>query len=219
MTQVTEMEFEEAVSHDMAKPRPKVGRIPVTLRLLNETEAKDDKWEDTTHTSRKGDTQFMLLLVTLFIVVNLVLVVLLNHKDKTSAAKPEVASPVILPMPSVAKQNLPPPPPPVVTTSGTSVPSVPAAASRAYVTPSSPDSTKTIAAPFHPVTVTDHAAPDADTLTVIHAPNITPGVVPTITVPASAMPEIAPAAGSAAPPAAISPEAATQDLLSVINRE
>jgi hypothetical protein len=38
-------------------------------------------------------------------------------------------------------------------------------------------------------------------------------------VPASAMPEIAPAAGSAAPPAAISPEAATQDLLSVINRE
>lgn len=63
--------------------RPKIGKVPVKLRLLSDhdSEAGNTDWADAATITRKGDTQFMALLVTLIVVVNFVLIALLNHKE------------------------------------------------------------------------------------------------------------------------------------------
>lgn len=245
MTPVALMEVNETDTNTTdEKPRPKVGRIPVTLRMLNENEVADDAdvWPEAALASRKGDTQFMLLLVALFIVVNLTLITLINRKDKSAAAKPETAiaehhnapattavaptlaptlAPAAVTPAPVVQQPVPPAPAvilpaaskPVSVAAPVAAPPSPPAAN-AYVTPATAGTT-TIAAPFHPVTVVDHtaAAPAAAPVTEEHLTVMHPAQAPV----ATAAPEtMSPAAGTPTP---VSSDAAKQDLLSVINKD
>lgn len=240
MTRVVSMEVNEAESHEVERLRPKVGRIPANLRLLNEQDTLEADHSTSTH---RSDTHFMFLLVGLFIVVNLVLVTLLNHREKNTPAQvpavvqsepakpaapvapvavvpvqavptavPAKPVPVVQPPVAVAKPTLSSTPP---------APSTPAA-QRAYVTPASPATTKSVAAPVQQVTVSETLSQTPvvaavkpqenkpqDGLVVVHTP-----------MPAEvALPAVAPAAGTPAKPAATSPATATQDLLSVINKD
>lgn len=246
MTLVTPLEFEDAEVNDTDRPRPKVGRIPVKLRLNNEDAARET-YVDTSLNSRKGDTQFMMLLVALFIIVNLSLITLLNQKSKTAAAQqPAVAAATapVVPAASVAAPVQPTAIPVIAPTAVTApvVQQNPAAAPLAplplqaapasapifatpqtptgYITPVTPDTVKATAAPFHKVTVTEHAPVTApasvDTrLTVIHAAQEAPAAEAAKLAPAAG----APAATAQPAPVAAPAVTATQDLLSVINKD
>lgn len=227
--------------------KPKVGRIPVNLRPHDEGEEEHDGaiWAGDT---RKGDSQFMFFLVALFVVVNVTLVFLLNYKGKsaspaaTETAAPastnnpgEATTPATALTPVVEKTAERPPAPPPATQFSSPVPPAPVANTSAptvpleksYITPATAETSKATAAPYHPVSVSEHhhaqeipAPVNAPQLKVIQSQNLNP----------AALPGIAPAAGTPATatkdlpqtPAqtkASTTENATQDLLSVINKD
>ncbi len=236
MTLVTTVQADETEMDSAEKPRPKVGRIPSTLRLLHEHDAADaqENWQATEITARKGDAQFMLLLVTLFVIVNVTLITLINHKDKTATPKPEpvAASPSSMLIPSATASANPAAPTvntviPLTTAPAQPVVAQPSATqpaltpAQAYITPASPNSTKTIAAPVQSVSVQDHSKPATEAASIKTAE-------PSLTVIHTPPAELAPAAGTSAaaatniPPATptvAQPAAGSQDLLSVITKD
>lgn len=257
MTQAMTLDQDNFEKKEEERLRPKVGRIPLTLRQLNEQEEQhanqNETWSQATR--NKGDTYFMLLLVTLFIVVNVTLVVLLNHRPKTADASavatttPQTSKPAmaIINLPSPKTENLtsvktegsaanatPAPSPsniaqgkPAVPLTSLPVPpsvSVAAPVANAYVTPVTSSTVKSTAAPFQHVNISEQATDNkadnktgTEALTIVHTQATQP------------LSEMAPAAGQpstakptpekVALPAAVSPEAARRDLLSVINKD
>ncbi len=243
---IVETDTAEPAQAQEARLKPKVGRIPLNLRPHDESE--DDQQDGTVWAgdTRKGDSQFMFFLVALFVVVNVTLVFLLNYKSKsTPATATETAAPATAANPAMAEASapapapvlekaaeLPPAPPPAAQLTSpappapvvnTAAPTVPL--EKSYITPANADTNKTIAAPYHPVSVNEHppaqhipSPSNAPQLKVIQSQNLDP----------AALPGIAPAAGTPAtrnlpqPPAqtkASAPENATQDLLSVISQD
>lgn len=243
MTRVVNMEVNEAEVEEVERLRPKVGRIPANLRLLNEQDMLENDHSTSTH---KSDTHFMFLLVGLFIIVNLVLVTLLNHREKNApaqvpvVAQGEPAKPVAPAVPvatvpvQVAPVSVKPvadAQPPVVAVKPVLPPAPPApsapAVPRAYVTPVSAATTKSVAAPVQHVIVSE-PAPQAAAVAEVKATEVkTPEVkaqdnlvvVHTPAPAAATLPAVSPSAGTQTKPAAISPATATQDLLSVINKD
>ncbi len=233
---IVETDSAEPAQAEEARLKPKVGRIPVNLRLNDEGEEEQDAavWAGST---RKGDTQFMFFLVALFVVVNVTLVFLLNYKGKTPAAAPvEMTKPAIAPVAPVAvekvekNEELPPPPPPVATelanptapvaAAPSSAPTVPVA--KSYVTPVTAETNKASAAPYHPVSVSEHQNVQETAPVVASTPQLK--VIQSQNLNPSALPALAPAAGSTKDlpqPAKTTPATtnATQDLLSVISQD
>lgn len=232
MSLVQTMETEDMEDGQPTRLRPKVGRIPPTLRLHNaqEEESQRDHPDDATLSARKSDSYFLFLLVGLFIVVNIALVTLLNQRNKTPHA------PLTAPVAGNAISNAPAP---LTITHGSSAPSTenapahspitpltpaPAApehaaapvaqapqpvAPKAYITPVSPDTTRAVAAPVTKVTATD-------THPVVHE------AAAPVAAASTQLPAVAPTAGLQTLPAAapaITPDTARQDLLSVINKD
>lgn len=232
---VSEQDNAEVASPEENRLKPKVGRIPVNLRLVNEEqdEADGTVWAGA---SRKGETQFMFFLVTLFVVVNITLVFLLSYRSKQTAAStvtPVVATPAAttpapaLAAPAVAEKTPAPestrhlpPPPPAATVLDSPTPPTPSVAAptpveKSYVTPVSPESSKATAAPFHPVTANDHPEEPAPLpLPAASEPKLT--VIQIHNVDAQALGGLSPAAASPVTtepadlvkPAAASPAAA-----------
>lgn len=226
------------------RPRPKVGRIPLNLRLHADSDAAilgDAGWADPSLQARRGDTQFMLLLVALFVIVNLALVALIHHKDSSKAPQvatpqqPAATSPVVAaPVQRAAPQAAAPMP----------VPPAPAAQPQQQAAPVQPQPVPAPVAQQQPVTlptpvplapVTNAYVPPPLPAPVPRAP--APGAVkataaPVTQVTQQQMPVLAPAAGAAPqpqpalqqpagpvlPPATSLPApAGSSDLLSVIS--
>lgn len=242
---IIETDSAQPAQAEEARLKPKVGRIPVNLRLHDEGDEGMEEQDGAVWAgdTRKGDSQFMFFLVALFVVVNVTLVFLLNYKGKSATpAATETAAPAsttkpvetIVPVVPMEKAvELPPAPPPANQFASptppapvnTAAPTVPL--EKSYITPANAETNKATAAPYHPVSVSEHHPAQQEAPLIAGTPQLK--VIQSQNLNPAELPGIAPAAGTPtatkdlpqapAQTKASAPENATQDLLSVISQD
>lgn len=252
---------EQAVSAEIGhvRVRPKVGKIPPAWRNNDATEAANDYAGDDILGHHKGDIQFKTFLLVLVFVAGLLMIILHNGQKAptpaptapVAAPKPAAATqPTTLQVPAEVKQQAVAPVAPVAQPEPAKAESHPAPAAPVakqpaaigaptvgYVTPVTSETSRSVAAPYQQVTVTDHHPEHTQAATAPAAP-VTPAApvaaapakpaapaAATIAQPTTDLKNMAPAAGQAAgqaPAAATSRNAdgeAAKDLLSIISKE